>query len=66
MEGIRIGTYLQSPLTGYRSGPYEFHPEIWSFEDVGEDDGSPVSASSSEGEEDGDLNADWESVSYLT
>lgn len=45
-----------------RSGPFEFPPELWSFEEAGEEDGAPVSASSSEDEDDGDINADWESV----
>jgi hypothetical protein len=46
----------------FRFGPFEFHPELWSFEDAGDDENTTVSDSSDE--EDSDpLNADWESVS---
>ena len=45
----------------HRFGPFEFHPELWSFEDAGDDENTTVSDSSDE--EDSDpLNADWESV----
>lgn len=59
----RLSTLLETNICDLgRSGPFEFPPELWSFEEAGEEDGCPVS-SSSEGEDDGDINADWESVS---
>jgi len=44
-----------------RNGPFEFHPELWSFEDIAEEDGSTAIDSSDEEDHD-PLNADWESV----
>lgn len=44
-----------------RFGPIEFHPELWSFEEAGEEEASGFSTD----EEDSDpLNTDWESVIY--
>jgi len=44
-----------------RIGPIAFHPELWSFEETGEEEAYGFST----GEEDGDpLNTDWESVIY--
>jgi len=44
-----------------RFGPIEFHPELWSFEEAGEEEG-PVTGSTTD-EEDGDpFHTDWESV----
>ena len=45
-----------------RLGPLEFHPELWSFEEVCEEEGT-VNDSTSGDEEDVDpISADWESV----
>ena len=49
----------------YRSGPFEFHPELWGFEDAGDEEGCTISDYSSDGEDDNDIHADWESVSIL-
>jgi hypothetical protein len=52
-------------LSAYRSGPFEFHPELWGFEEAGDEEGCLISISSSDGEDDNDINADWESVNIV-
>ena len=48
-------------LLSCRFGPIEFHPELWSFEDIGDEEVLQSRSSSDEDEND-PLNAEWESV----
>ncbi|KAI9559975.1 hypothetical protein GHT06_013983 [Daphnia sinensis] len=62
----RLSTLLDPNICDLgRSGPFEFHPELWLFEEAGDEEGCPTSGSSSDGEDDCDIQADWESVGQL-
>ncbi|XP_046464263.1 beclin 1-associated autophagy-related key regulator-like [Daphnia pulex] len=61
----RLSTLLDPNICDLgRSGPFEFHPELWGFEEAGDEEGCLISFSSSDGED--DINADWESVGHLS
>ncbi|EFX67987.1 hypothetical protein DAPPUDRAFT_301718 [Daphnia pulex] len=64
----RLSTLLDPNICDLgRSGPFEFHPELcWGFEEAGDEEGCLISISSSDGEDDNDINADWESVGHLS